>query len=102
MMTMKLTSERATSSFRPTRSASRPHAGASSAVMAGVMPSDTPVHAAIAPTSRSPSCAMYSGRNGITSVKPAKPMKLAPITAARLRRHPGPAPPESPGSSLKT
>ena len=29
---------------------------------------------------------MYSGRNGITSVKPVKPMKLAAVSATRFRR----------------
>src|SRR5215218_2927349 len=86
MITTKLASERATRSLRPNRSARRPHAGASSAVIAGVTPSVKPVQSAIDPTSRTPSSAMYSGRNGITSVKPVKPMKLAAVSAARLRR----------------
>ena len=30
---------------------------------------------------------MKSGRNGITSVKPMKPIKLAAVTANRLRRY---------------
>src|SRR5215217_6724289 len=86
MITTKLASERATRSLRPNRSARRPHAGASSAVIAGVTPSVKPVQSAIDPTSRTPSSAMYKGRNGITSVKPVKPMKLAAVSDARLRR----------------
>jgi hypothetical protein len=35
-----------------------------------------------------PSCRMKNGRNGITSVKPVKPMNEAAVTANRLRRHP--------------
>src|SRR4051794_16810791 len=86
MSTTKLTSERTTSSFRPKRSATRPHAGARSAVSAGVIPRQMPVHAATAPTSRTPSAAMYSGRKGITSVKPVNPMKLAAVSARRFFR----------------
>ena len=51
------------------------------AVTAGVAPRLRPDHSAISPTSVRPSCSKYSGRNGITSVKPVKPMKLAAVTA---------------------
>jgi hypothetical protein len=51
------------------------------AVTAGVTPRLSPDHRAISPTSVRPSCSKYSGRNGITSVKPVKPMKPAAVTA---------------------
>ena len=54
MMMMKLNSDRATISRRPKRSASRPQSGAKTAVIAGVTPSVTPVHAAMTPTSVTP------------------------------------------------
>ncbi len=84
MTTTKLTSERSTMIFRPYRSASRPQNGAQIAVSAGVTPRLSPDHIAISPTSCTPSCWKYSGRNGITSVKPVKPMKLAAVTAKRF------------------
>ena len=58
MITTKLANDRATITFRPKRSASRPQAGASSAVSAGVTPSVKPVQSAMLPTSRTPSSAM--------------------------------------------
>ena len=82
---MKLTSDRSTMIFRPKRSDRRPQAGASSAVMAGVTPRLTPDHIATSPTSRTPSCCRYRGRNGITSVKPVKPTKLAVAMAKTFR-----------------
>ncbi len=72
--------------FRPYRSARRPQNGASMAVSAGVTPRLNPDHTATFPTSWTPSCWKYSGRNGITRVKPVKPMKLAAVTAKRLLR----------------
>ena len=45
------------------------------------MPRLTPVQIAIDPTPVTPSWAMNSGRNGITSVNPAKPRKHAAVTA---------------------
>ena len=39
-----------------------------------------------APTSVTPSWRIKNGRNGITSVKPVKPMNEAAVTANRLRR----------------
>src|SRR3954470_23108967 len=83
---MKLMSDRSTMIFRPYRSARRPQNGESRAVSAGVTPRLSPDQSAIAPTSVTPSCWKYSGRNGITSVKPVKPMKHAAVTANRLRR----------------
>src|SRR5688572_870738 len=56
------------------------------AVTVGVAPRIRPVHSAISPTSVVPSSAMYSGRNGITSVKPVKPMQPAPAAASMFRR----------------
>jgi hypothetical protein len=56
-------------------------------VSPGVTPSDRPDHIAISPTSVTPSCRKYSGRNGITSVKPVKPMKVAAAAAKTFRRH---------------
>src|SRR5207247_7995033 len=86
IITTKLTSARSTMILRPYRSASRPHQGERMAVTPGVIPTQRPLHNAISPTSVTPSCRMKSGRNGITSVKPVKPMKLAAVTAKRLRR----------------
>src|SRR5262245_59818431 len=76
--------------FRPTRSARRPQNGDTMAFKAGVTPRLRPVHKAIWPTSVTPSWRMKSGRNGITSVKPVKPMKDAAVTANTFRRQPTP------------
>src|SRR3954467_6089372 len=57
------------------------------AVKAGVTPRLRPDHMAISPTSWTPSALKYSGRNGITSVKPVNPIKLAAVTANRFLRH---------------
>src|SRR5919109_5402240 len=86
MMITKLTSERSTISFRPKRSPRRPQAGARTAVSPGVTARLIPVHIAIWPMSVTTSCPMYSGRNGIASVKPVYPMNEAAVTAATLRR----------------
>ncbi len=69
------------------------------AVTAGVMPRLTPDHTAISPTSDTPSCSKYRGRNGITSVKPVKPMKVATVTAPRFRRQSG-APSSEPDAEV--
>jgi hypothetical protein len=82
MMMTKLNSDRATISLRPVRSASLAHTGVMNAVTSGVTPRLRPDQIAIAAVSCSPSCCRYSGRNGITSVKPVKPMKVATVTAA--------------------
>src|SRR4051812_25920566 len=57
------------------------------AVKAGVTPRLRPDHMAISPTSSTPSNLKYSGRKGITSVKPVNPIKLAAVTANRVLRH---------------
>ena len=71
--------------FRPS-DRHRPQNGASIAVTAGVTPRLSPDHIASCPISWTPSCWKYSGRNGMTSVKPVKPMKLAAVTAKRFLR----------------
>ena len=80
-MTTNAMSERSTISLRPCRSATRDQAGAIIAVIAGVTPRLTPDQIASAPVSCTPSCSKYSGRNGITSVKPVKPTNVAIVTA---------------------
>ena len=82
MMITKLKSDRPTISLRPVRSARRAHTGVITAVTSGVTPRLRPDQTAIAAVSCSPSCWRYSGRNGITSVKPVKPMNAAIVTAA--------------------
>src|SRR5688572_601254 len=54
--------------------------------MPGVMPRVMPAHSATSPVSVTPSSWMYRERNGITSVKPVKPTKVAATTAIWLRR----------------
>jgi hypothetical protein len=83
--TTKLASERSTMIFRPNRSARRPQKGERNAVSAGVTPRLRPDHIATRPTSSTPSRWKYSGRKGITRVKPMKPMKEADVTAKRFR-----------------
>ena len=73
-------------SLRPNRSATRAQTGAITAVMAGVMPRLRPDQIAISEGSWTPSCSKYSGRNGITIVKPVKPINVAIVTAVWFRR----------------
>src|SRR5688572_21903377 len=54
--------------------------------MPGVMPRVMPAHSATSPVSVTPSSWMYRERNGITSVKPVKPTKVAATTAIWLCR----------------
>src|SRR6478752_3499806 len=89
MITTKLTRDRSTMILRPNRSARRPQKGASMAVSAGVTPRLNPDHIATRPRSETPSRLKYSGRNGITSVKPMKPMNDADVTAKRFLRYDG-------------
>jgi hypothetical protein len=58
MMMTKLRSDRSTMSLRPNRSATRPQAGDSSAVTAGVTPRLSPDHTAAVPRSVTPSWVM--------------------------------------------
>jgi hypothetical protein len=78
---MKLIRALTTIGFRPILSPSLPQSGVIMAATAGVIPTLTPVHTAIAPTLVTPRTRKYKGKNGMTRVKPADPMKVATVRA---------------------
>lgn len=74
-------------SFRPFRSAKRPHTGEINAITKNVTAYVTPLYKVSCPLVKVPKSSTYKERNGMISLKPMPAINVPNHSTARLRRH---------------